>query len=90
MDKAAMVAIRNRMNVNKLPISTCNFRLRSADGLLFWGACRLSLSILIINFLTIQDKIHAARKNAAINRSVVVPGIVIVSGVSGKGFIGLI
>jgi hypothetical protein len=73
-DNEIIPAIRNMMKLIKLPISTCNFRVLSLEGLRLLGANRVSVNILRTKNPVIQDITHARKKNPMINRIVVVSG----------------
>jgi hypothetical protein len=73
-DKETIPAIRNMVKLIRLPTSTCNFRVRSTEGLRLLGAYRVSVRILRTKKPVIQDISQANRKNPTMVSNVVAPG----------------
>jgi hypothetical protein len=74
-DNEIIPAMRNTRKLIRLPISTCNFRVLSLEGLRLLGANRVSVNILRTKKPVIQEMTHARKKNPMINMIVVVSGI---------------
>jgi hypothetical protein len=74
-DSEIIPAMRNTIKLIRLPMSTCNFRVLSLEGLRLLGANRVNVNILRTKKPVIQEMTHARKKNPMIRRIVVVSGI---------------